>query len=289
MSTYIIKEGHEYYDENEGDARGYPVKKWCSSGESRESHHEPKVGDSWIFEENGKFYRREVRAVRSNGYVWEDTESLDVEYSTYEIDPEDTMIDEKQTWDGCKYGIINGRKEVIVPYVYDVMEKQNNPYTNYAKVKKDGKWGVINWKNGLLIIPVECEDILWFRTQYAYTFWMCRKAGKWSLLDKKFKHTVPDVKHFCMLQEISEGKVKWWKRNKSHFTIWGGEKERFVGMVDRKKNIVIPFLYTSIFPDENRLLHVTEGDTNKNGEIFVLAEKNGYGLPVGLTIIFHLS
>ena len=32
-----------------------------------------------------------------------------------------------------------------------------------------------------------------------------------------------------------------------------------------------------------------EGDTNENSEIFVLAEKNGCGFPVGLTIIFPPS
>ena len=83
-TTYIINESFEYYDQNEGDARGFPVKKWYSS-ERFETRREYEVGDSWISKKNGKFYRCVVQSVHSKGMVWEETEELDVEIYAEEI------------------------------------------------------------------------------------------------------------------------------------------------------------------------------------------------------------
>lgn len=144
-TRYVINPGHEYYDFEECDARGYPQKGWSSYGSSFESNKEPKVGDCEIIKRNGKLYWRVIRSVHFNGCVYEDTESYDVEYSTTLIAPDELVIDEKWVLVGRnqerKYGVINGNGKIVVPYEYDEI-KIKNP--NYFKVRKGKKWRKIH-------------------------------------------------------------------------------------------------------------------------------------------------
>ncbi len=144
-TIYEIHPGHEYYDFEECDARGYPTKGWSSYGSSFDSNKEPEVGDCEIIKKNGKLYRRVIRSVHFNGYVYEDTESYDVEYSITEIAPDELVIDEKWVLIGRsqehKYGVINGRGKIVVPYKYDeiVIEAPD-----CFKVRKGKKWHQIH-------------------------------------------------------------------------------------------------------------------------------------------------
>ena len=146
MATkYEIHPGREQYDYEECDARGYPQKGWSSHGSSFESNKEPEVGDSEIIKKNGKLYRRVIRSVHFNGYVYEDTESYDVEYSTTKIAPDDLLIDEKWVLIGStqkhKYGVLNGRGKIVVPYEYDEIVIES-PDT--IKARKGKKWRQIH-------------------------------------------------------------------------------------------------------------------------------------------------
>ena len=225
-TTYIIHEGHEYYDENEGDARGYPVKKWHSSGGSFETSEEPKVGDSWMFEENGKVYRRVIQSVHSRGMVWEDTEELDVEYHTYEVKPDEFFVEQEHG----HYGIINGLKEVVVPYEYDFIATTHKK--NFVKVKKNGGWGILNCYNGEIVIPIGCEDILYLKGYP--TCWMVRKDGVWMCYDDDFHPSMLNISQFEKVCDLEDGLVAYKAASDS------------LGVVDSEKNIILPFAYKQI-------------------------------------------
>lgn len=85
-TKYDIFKGREYYDWNDLDSNGYPRKKWYSYGTGpKESDEEPKVGDTWTFQEEGKNYRTTITYVHFRGMTYEDVEGYDVEYHTEEI------------------------------------------------------------------------------------------------------------------------------------------------------------------------------------------------------------
>ena len=88
IMEYEIHEVEKFYDNNVTDRCGYPVEQRRQLGASFTDSDEPKVGDSLIFKENGKLFERIVVSVHSYGNVWEDVESLDVEYYTREIEPD---------------------------------------------------------------------------------------------------------------------------------------------------------------------------------------------------------
>ena len=209
--TYVINEYNVYYDENELDAQGNPIKKWHTIEHSFDTKHEPEVGDSWMYKENGKVYRRVVQWVHSNGMIYEDTEELDVEYQTFEVNPDDFFVEQKHG----KYGVVNGLLEMVVPYEYDILESQPQPTSNLAKAKKDGKWGLIDCRNGKVIIPVECEAVeliempnptkrLWTFSKAKKTkkrYWHFCKAGKWSFFDEKSNATLPNIDDLFRVDE----------------------------------------------------------------------------------------
>ena len=256
MSTYEIHEGYEYYDENEGDARGYPVKKWHSSGGSFDSHHRPEVGDSWIFEENGKLYRRSVRSVISRGSVWEDTEALDVEYDTIEISPGECVIDSKWVDGKNRYGVINGRLEVVVPFEYDeiVFLSQSPKYV--AMVRKDNKWGVFDCEEGALKIPVSYDSISIYGSYYK------AKIGDANyLFDDKYEKRPDAFKSFKIVSKIYD----------SYFFVKVRDREGF-GVLDEDGNLILPVKYDNIYCVENGFLTLTKD----NGEsVFSLFDKRG--------------
>ena len=148
-TRYVINVRHEYYDMNECDARGYPEKKWESHSTSYESNKEPEVGDSQLIRKNGKLYERIVRSVHFNGCVYEDTESYDVEYYTREIQPDKFIIDKKwvknKSSQEPKFGVLNGRNKIVVPYEYDEIETMAE---GVFKVRKGKKWWIIDCKDG---------------------------------------------------------------------------------------------------------------------------------------------
>lgn len=122
-TIYEIHPGHEYYDFEGCDVRGYPTKRWSSHGSSFNRNKEPVVGDCEIIKKNGKLYRRVIRSVHFNGCVYEDVESYDVEYSITEIAPNELVIDKKWVLVGRsqepKYGVINGNGKIVLPYKFD--------------------------------------------------------------------------------------------------------------------------------------------------------------------------
>lgn len=278
MGKYIINEGHEYYDENECDARGYPVKRWRSTGGSYESISEPEVGDSWIFEENGKLYQRRITAVHFNGCVYENTDSYDVEYSTSEIKPDQLVMDEKwvlnkETHLGeTKHGVFNGRNEIVVPYEYDYIKGLNFIYDQKVTtfgVRKGDKWGIIDCKGGTLkhITPLEYDEIKDIDIKNAVKV---RKDNKWGVIDcsdgsLKIPISYDSIEHFGRNWIAKQGENDSYYDNDfnvislqlSHYKIiqpaYDGLfiaedyfKENTVGVLDLNGKVIIPMKFYSI-------------------------------------------
>lgn len=52
---------------------------------------------------------------------------------------------------GGKYGFVNSKGEVLVDYIYDDAQEQNE--YGYAAVKSGGLWGAIDSKGNVVIEP----------------------------------------------------------------------------------------------------------------------------------------
>lgn len=195
-------------------------------GETYDSHERPEVGEFWVFEENGKWYRREIVKVHSRGFVWDQVEALDVEYYTQELNPTDYVIEKKYG----KYGIITGNGEVLVPHEYDFIAKTDKKL--YFKVRKDGRWGILNCLNGKAMIPVECLDILF------NIYWFVRKDDwDWQCYDIDFKPTKPDDHYFRFVRELGNGLL-----------VYDMYSEGTQGVFDSENKMLLPPVYTRIEP-----------------------------------------
>jgi hypothetical protein len=113
-----------------------------------------------------------------------------------------------------KYGIITSALEIIFPFDYEVIHEQGYYYSDYGTFKKDGLYGVLNWKgdtllpfeytkinygyegnflvrdisgkegvfsyHGEVLLPVEMEEMVDLATPYGYLM-IVRKGGKYGL------------------------------------------------------------------------------------------------------------
>lgn len=208
-----------------------------------ETREYPEVGDSWVFQENDKWYRREVVKVISKGFVWDKVEALDVEYNTIELCPTDFVIAQQFG----NYGVVAGDGKAVIPYEYDFIAK--TPKEFHFKVRKDGQWGILNCLDGKAAIPVECMDILF------NIYWYVRKDDwNWQCYDLDFKPTKPDDHYFRLVRELGNG--LWVYDNYSMGT---------QGVFDSEDRIILPPVYSKIEPFGNEgLIYAFDKQTTED-------------------------
>ena len=210
-----------------------------------ETREYPEVGESWVFQENDKWYRREIVKVRSRGFVWDQVEALDVEYYTKELHPTDYVVGQKNG----KYGVVSGDGEVLVPYEYDFIAKTSKEF--YVKVKKQGRWGILNCYDGKAVIPVECLDILF------NIYWFVRKDDwDWQCYNFDFKPTKPDDHYFRFVRELGGGLLVY-------DTYSAGTQ----GVFDSEDKLILPPVYTRIEPfGDKGLIYAFDKQTTEDSE-----------------------
>ena len=204
------------------------------NGETYESRRRPEEGETWVFEKDGKWYQGKTVSVQSRGWVWDKVEALDVETVVRQLHPKEYAIDEK---DGKK-GVITGDGKVVVPYEYDLIEK--TPIEPLVKVKKLGRWGVLNcYDDGKAIIPVNCIYILFLRGYIPYWLvlpegWNEREDGGWKLYDLFFKPATLDS-NFTKVRDLEGG-----------FQVFRTNTNYSQSVVDKDQRIILPFAYKNI-------------------------------------------
>ena len=255
---YEIHEVEKFYDNNVTDRCGYPVEQRRQLGASFTDSHEPKVGDSLIFKENGKLFERIVVSVHSNGNVWEDVESLDVEYYTREIEPDQFVIVNREDGlppFGCVnllFGVMNGRGEITVPIEYDEIEWLPYPASSYLKVRKKERWGVIDCM-GNIKIPVKYDSIIYpFDLINKFDNYLAGNGGHYLCYDRDFKIIPQDLGCFKIISELYDGL----------FIVHGGKQYSY-GMVDRLGKVILPLSHNNIACFGNELIIAEKNWENK--------------------------
>ncbi len=85
-TRYALYRGRRYYDWTDLDSFLQPTIKWFDFEISPdESDSEPEVGDSWTYQEYGRWYRKTITFVHFRRMVYEDVEGYDVEIYTEEM------------------------------------------------------------------------------------------------------------------------------------------------------------------------------------------------------------
>lgn len=195
-------------------------------GETYDSRERPEVGESWVFEENGKWYRREIVKVHSRGFVWDQVEALDVEYNTQELHPADYVVEDKNG----KYGVVTGNGEVLIPHEYDFIARISKDF--FVKVQKNGRWGILNCLDGKVVIPVECLDIL-----FNIYWYVLKDDCDWQCYDLNFKPTTLDDHYFRLVGELGNGLL-----------VYDTHSMGTRGVFDSENRIILPPVYSRIEP-----------------------------------------
>lgn len=127
---------------------------------------------------------------------------------------------------GGKYGFLNAKGEVAVPFVFDFA---GNFTKNTAKVKQNGLFGIID-KTGKFLLPAEFSEI----SPLTNGFFTAVKNGKYLLADEKGKIILPAeydkisfVKN-CVLRAQKSG--RWGMMNTAGQTILPFEYD-FIGEI----------------------------------------------------------
>ena len=128
-----------------------------------------------------------------------------------------------------KYGIINLSKKIIIPFQYDEIDfsNKNGDFTNEYYIKAEGKTGIINGLNEVIIQPIYDKI---FESENGY-----RKAVKGNflgLLNENGKIIIPFEYN---------GLYKF--DNKERLRV---SKEKLWGIIDFNNKIIIPMIYPKI-------------------------------------------
>ena len=153
-----------------------------------------------------------------------------------------------------KYGVINKKGNVVIPFTYD----NNTGFSDgLAYINKDGKYGFID-HNGNMIIPPIYDMVHSFSEGLAQ---VC-KDGKWGYIDKNGKEVIPFIyeggdQFTGFYSNFSEGLARVKK---------GGK----YGYIDKSGKEIIPIIYDfGCFPFEDGLAQV-----NKNGRTVYIDKNN---------------
>lgn len=122
---------------------------------------------------------------------------------------------------GVLYGYVNAKGEMVVETIY---EEAYDFTENYSKVRKDGKWGVIDTV-GNVVVPCQYDKVERYESD-EILYKVCDSNGLWGLMKPG------GVIHECIYSEISKvGGAKDLLRI---------EKDGKAGIADIRGKIIIP-------------------------------------------------
>lgn len=119
--------------------------------------------------------------------------------------------------DEGKWGFVNDKEEVVIPYIYD---KADCYYMGYAAVVLKGKMGLIDLK-GTMIIPCEYDnDLMYFEDGLA----VLKKGDKYGYADILGEIVIPMI--YDEAEDCSNGKCHVRKGDKWIFVDKNGKETK---------------------------------------------------------------
>lgn len=142
-----------------------------------------------------------------------------------------------------KYGIISLENKILVPCEFDYVKNEYSEKGAFFIVEKNKKQGLMSANKYL--IPLNYDELGRFYNDPAIPVGV-KKGDKWGFVDKKFKQILP-----FEYEEDAEGIVSGFEMNtilspKKDFSTAILRKNGKYGIVDSKGKILIPFEYDSI-------------------------------------------
>jgi len=125
-----------------------------------------------------------------------------------------------------KYALVNKKNQLIIPAEYDEIREINNGLV----IAKKEKWGIVNLKNKI-IVPFEYDDLSGFYEGIAHA----DVAKKSFYINKENQRLINLELDFNWFGNFKQG-VALVKKN-----------DKF-GYIDKKGNILIPFIYDDALP-----------------------------------------
>ncbi|MCC6633996.1 MAG: WG repeat-containing protein, partial [Chitinophagaceae bacterium] len=159
-----------------------------------------------------------------------------------------------------KWGFINNKGKVVIPFQYDVTSL--NSFNNgLVKVKINEYYGFIN-KQGEEVIPFIYENVDDFSEGLAGFL----KEGKYGFMDLTGKEIIKPIY-----------KYTWGFNNGlAAVEVENEKKENKWGFINKKGILVIPTLYSSILPQQNKHTHKIIFGFYKNKAYVSLSDKNNF-------------
>lgn len=147
-----------------------------------------------------------------------------------------------------KYGFVNQEGEIVIPLIYEEVQSFHN---GYAIVKQDGKYGIIDMQ-GRLIILIEFDHLIYHGNQIYYS----KKNGlDYQLLKITTNKQILKYHHIELLNNL-----------------YYVEKDNKWGIVNESNEVIIPFIYSSIYIYDEKYFKVRKDvgtDDLKSGIIDV--------------------
>ncbi|KOY87738.1 hypothetical protein AD998_17815 [bacterium 336/3] len=142
-----------------------------------------------------------------------------------------------------KYGIISLENKILVPCEFDYVKNEYSEKGAFFIVEKNKKQGLMSANKYL--IPLNYDELGRFYNDPAIPVGV-KKGNKWGFVDKQFKQILP-----FEYEEDAEGIVSGFEMNtilspKKDFSTAILRKNGKYGIVDSKGKILIPFEYDSI-------------------------------------------
>jgi len=174
-----------------------------------------------------------------------------------------------------KWGLINMKDEVIIPFEYEYISAWSNGLLRVKK-NRDGNYGYMD-KAGKMVIPDTYSDATDFQQEIA----LVKKGKKYGLINTKGE-TVVDFQYdnFAEMVMVEEDKMSSTGTHESlmGFILKGGyislEKNKKWGYIDLKGNVVIPFEYDQVWePESDNKVMVRKGDKRGSFDLNTKTEK----------------
>jgi|GEM_PF-2880801 len=188
---------------------------------------------------------------RDGNKVFEVNEGLNVIYDKlHEFDTKLCRVDFYQ--DQLRCGFINKLGQVEIPFIY---EDFLTPYKRIIPAKRDGKWGIINYK-GFTVFNFHLDEIGTLHInphdEWCYNLKLnfpVKKMGEWGFMDFKGNIVLP----FKYDDFLPNGFIL----QKFYIVKYSGEW----GVINEFEDQIIPFKYTEIreWNDEVSLFAVCKG------------------------------
>lgn len=163
-----------------------------------------------------------------------------------------------------KWGFINKKNELIIPYEYENTEDSKFMFEEHIKdgkfillsaVIKNGRYGFIDALNNI-IIPFEYEDTAFKDNEKPSKFIPVKKDGKWGVIDTDNNIAMPFI-----YDEI--------EANGDSLPYYYVSKDNLKGLADYNANLIIPCIYKDLCVNKKRI------KAQKQNEKYVLLDYTG--------------